>query len=160
MEYQRTPRVDDTKPVKHLVSLTKDVGSKYKKHRSSADNCSTVFPMMKDIYDRKFNELDFSQNLAIRPKLEIQWYHYHLSDDTKNDGVFVDPVLRDLIINYNISNENLWVQSDNASSQYKNKHSFGRLQSLADEFNLRIIRNYGVAGHGREAIDDTIEILE
>ena len=115
---------------------------------------------MKDICDGKFIELDFSQNLAIRPKLEIQWYHYHLSDDTKNDGVFVDPALRDLIINYNISNENLWVQSDNASSQYKNKHSFGRLQSLADEFNLRIIRSYGAAGHGREAIDDTIEVLE
>ena len=28
------------------------------------------------------------------------------------------------LINYNISNEELWVQSEKASSQHKNKHSF------------------------------------
>ena len=76
-----------------------------------------------------------------------------MSDDTKHDGIFVDHVLRDLIANYNISNEDLWVQSDNASSQYKNKDSFGLLQSLANEYNLRIIRTYGAAGHGKGAID-------
>ena len=61
--------------------------------------------------------------------------------------------MRDLIILWNISNEDLSVQSNNASSQYKNKHSFGLLQSLADEFSLRIIRTYGAAGHGKGAID-------
>ena len=102
--------------------------------------------MMKDVYDGKFIELDFWQNLAIRPILEVQSahfcnkpytlhcavakpfdkrYHYHLSDDTKHDGIFVNHFLRDLIINYNISNEDLWVQSEKASSQHKNKHSFG-----------------------------------
>ena len=129
----------------HLVSLIKDGSKKYKKHRSYVDNCSSVYPMMKDAYSGKFIELDFSQILALRPKLEVQSahfsnkqytlhcaiatpfdrrYHYHLSEDTKHDGIFVDHVLRDLIANYIISNEDLWVQSDNASSQYKNKHSF------------------------------------
>ena len=61
--------------------------------------------------------------------------------------------MRDLTIHYNISNEDLLVQSDNASSQYKNKQSFGLLQSLDDEFNLRIIRTYGAAGHGKGAVD-------
>ena len=32
VEYQRTVCVDDTKPIKHRVSLIKDEGSKYKKH--------------------------------------------------------------------------------------------------------------------------------
>ena len=32
VEYQGTACVDDTKPVKHLVGLIKDGGSKYKKH--------------------------------------------------------------------------------------------------------------------------------
>ena len=157
MESQRTVGVDDTKPAKHLVSLTKDGGSKYKKHQSYVNNCLTVFPIMKDVYNRKFIELEFSQNLAIRPMLEVQSahfsnkqytlnsaiakpfdkrYHYHLSDDTKHDSIFVDHVLRDLIINYNMSNNYLWAQSDNASSQYKNKHSVGLIQSLANEFNL------------------------
>ena len=51
-------------------------------------------------------------------------------------------------MSYNISNEDLWVRGDDASSQYKNQHSFELLQSLADEFNLRIIRTYVAAGHG------------
>ena len=84
------------------------------------------------------------------PKPFGKHYHYYLSDHTKHEGIFVDHVLRDLIIRYNISNEDL---RDNASSQYKKKHSFWWLQWLADEFNLRIIRTYGAAGHGKAAID-------
>ena len=49
--------------------------------------------------------------------------------------------------------DDLWIQSDNASSQYKNKHSFALLQKLANEFGPRIIRTYGAAGHGKGAID-------
>ena len=171
--YKRTARIDDTEPVRHLVSLIKDVSKKYKKHRNYVENCSNVSPLMKDAYSGKYIELDFSQNLAIRPKLKVQsahfsnkqyilhcaiakpfdkQYHYHLSDDIKH-SIFVDHDLRDLIIHYNISKEDLWVQSDNTSSQYKNKHSFGLQQSLTDEFNPRIIRTYGAAGHGKGAID-------
>ena len=63
----------------------------------------------------------FSQNLAFRPKDEVQsahisgkhftlhgWivdhvgfrYHFHLSDDTIHNPVLVDHVLRDIIIKY------------------------------------------------------------
>ena len=80
-------------------------------------------------------------------------YHFHLSDDTNHDSVFLDHVIRDIIDKYNIQNEDLWIQSDNASSQDKNKYSFGLLNKLASEFNLRIIRTYGAAGHGKGAID-------
>ena len=174
VEFTRTGRVSDTKPVKHLVNLIKDGSKKYLKHRTYVDNYSHVLPLMKDAYSGKFIELDVPQNLAIRPKLEVQSanfsnkqyilhctiaklfekrYHYHLSDNTKHDGIFVDQMLRDLIVHCNIENEDLWVQSNNASSQYKNKHSFGLLLPLADEFNLRIIHTYGTAGHGKGAID-------
>ena len=47
----------------------------------------------------------------------------------------------------------MWIQSDNAWTQYKNKHAFGLLQKLADDFNLRTIRTYGAAGHGNGVID-------
>ena len=138
VEYKRTARIDDIKPVKHLVSLIKDVSKKNKNHRSYVDNCSNVFPLMKDAYKGKDIELDFSQNLVIRPTLEVQSSHffnkqytyncaiaepfdkqylYQLSNDIKHDGIFVDNVLRDIIIHYNISNEDLRIQIDNASSQ-------------------------------------------
>ena len=80
-------------------------------------------------------------------------YHFHLSDDTNHDSIFLDHVIRDIIDKYNTQNEDLWIQSDNASSQCKNKYSFGLLNKLASEFNLRIIRTYGAAGHGKGAID-------
>ena len=79
-------------------------------------------------------------------------YHYHLSDDTKHDAVFVDYLLRDITARYVIKNEDFWIQSD-VSNQCKSKHSFGSLQQLADDFGLGIIRTYGAAGHGNGAID-------
>ena len=45
------------------------------------------------------------------------------------------------------------IQSDEAPKQYKNRHAFALLQKLANEFNLRIIRTYGAAGHGMGNID-------
>ena len=151
-----------------------DTGNAYLKHRTYVDNVSSVFPEMKSNYNGKYIELDFSQNLDLRPKVEVQSahfsgkqftlhcsivnpvnnrYHFHLSDDTNHGGVFVDHVIRDIIAKYDIQTEDLWIQSDNASSQYKNKYSFTLLKKLASEFNLRIIRTYGAAGHGKGAID-------
>ena len=45
------------------------------------------------------------------------------------------------------------IQSDNAPIQYKSRHAFALLQKLANEFNVRIIRTYGAAGHGKGTID-------
>ena len=78
--------------------------------------------------------------------------HYDLSDDTKHDVVFVD-AFRHIIAMYGIKNEDCQIQSNNASNQYKSKHSFGLLKQLADDFCLRIIRTYGTPGHGKGAID-------
>ena len=174
VEYTRTSRVDECKPVNDIVNFILDGGEKYLKHRSYVDNYSTSFPLMKDGYEGKYIELDFSQNVALRPKHEVQSTHfsgkqfslhcaiaepfekryfYHLSDDTKHDGIFVDLAIRDIIQRYDIKNEDLWIQSDNASSQYKNKLPFALYQQLSNEFNLRIIRTYGAAGHRKGVID-------
>lgn len=173
-EYTRTARVDYCEPVRLLVNKLQNLSKKYLKHRTYVDNCTSVFSLMKEPYTGKYIELDFSQNLSLRPKDEAQSahfsgkqftlhcaivepteyrYHYHISDDTKHDGIFVDHVLRDIIEKYDIKNEDLWIQSDNASSQYKNKHTFALCQKLAEDFGLRLIRTYGAAGHGKGAID-------
>ena len=62
-------------------------------------------------------------------------------------------MVRDIIAKYNIKDEDFWVHSDNAPTQYKNKHPFSLYQKLADDFNQRIIRTYGVPGHGKVVID-------
>ena len=103
----------------------------------------------------------------MRPKDEVQsahfsgkqlTLHYSIVNSVNNgyhfhDSIFVDHVIRNIIDKYGVCNlkYNLWIQSDNVSSQYKNKYSFGLLNKLASEFNLRIIRTYGAARKG--AID-------
>ena len=133
IEYTRTPRVAHSEPVRMLVNRLLDASDKYLKHRTYVDNCTSVFPLMKEAYTGKFIELDFSQKLSLRPKDKVQSahlsgrqftlhcaiveptekrYHYHLSNDTKHDGIFVDHVIRDIIQQYDINNEDLWIQSD------------------------------------------------
>ena len=118
------------------------------------DNCITVLPLIKENYNQKFIELDFSQNLSLRPKDEVKsahfsgkqftlhcatvesvenQYDYHLSNDSKHDGIFADQVFQDMISVYEIQNEDLLIQSDKVPSQYKNKIPFVLLQQLANE---------------------------
>ena len=59
-------------------------------------------------------------------------YHFHISDNTKHDPLFVDYVVRDIIEKYGIRDDELWIQSNNAPSQYKNKHAFRFYQKLTD----------------------------
>ena len=113
-----------------LVKLS-EVGDKYLKRKAYIDNCNAVFPLMKETYTWKLVELDFSQNISLRPKDKVQSshssgrqftlhcaifdpsemrYHYHLSDDTKHDAVFVDHVLRDIIAMYGIKSEDFCIQ--------------------------------------------------
>ena len=72
-------------------------------------------------HDGKYIQLDFSQNLALQAKDNVQAahfagkqftlhcaivervkfrYHYHIIDYTKHDSVFVDHVIRDIIVRY------------------------------------------------------------
>ena len=117
-EYNRITRVDYHESVKNICKKLLETADAYLKHRKYAHNVSTVFPETKYAYDGKYIELDFSQNLALRPDDEVQSahfsgrqftlhctivdpvdhrYHFHLSDDTNHDGVFVDHVIRDII---------------------------------------------------------------
>ena len=58
-----------------------------------------------------------------------------------------------MIQRYDIKTEDVIIQSGNALTQYKNRHAFALLQKLANEFNSRIIRTYGAAGHGKGTIN-------
>ena len=40
------------------------------------DNVSFIFPILKEFYDGKYIELDFSQNLSSRPQDEVQSAHF------------------------------------------------------------------------------------
>ena len=172
--YTRTARRDTTEPVCQIVKLMVETGPAYLKHRSYVDNISAVLPLMETSFTGHYIELDFSENIAITPKHEIQEAHfsgkqytlhctivkpgekkyvYHLSGDTKHDAIFVQNVLTDIFDNWNIKNEIVVVKSDNAPTQYKNKYAFASMQSLADKYNVTVVRLFGAPGHGKGLID-------
>ena len=117
----------------------------YLKHGSHVDNINKVFPIVKESFEGTYMELDISENIAIKPKFEVQEAHfsekqytlhcsivepgmnkyaYHLCDDTKHDPVFVNEVLEDIFTKRNIKNETVIIKSDNALTQYKNQYAF------------------------------------
>ena len=75
-QYQRVTRVEDQESVKDICQKILDIGNAYLKYRTYVDNVSSVFPEKKSNYDGKYIELDFSQNLALRPKDEVQSTHF------------------------------------------------------------------------------------
>ena len=119
------------------------------KHRSHVENINEVFPIVKESFQGTYIELDFSENIAIKLKFQVQEPHffgkqhtlhcsivgpgmnkyvYHLCDDTKHDPVFLNEVLEDIFTKRNIKYETVITKSDNAPTQYKNQHAFFLLQ--------------------------------
>ena len=118
--------------------------------------------------------MDFSENIAIKTKSEVQEAHfsgkqyalhcnivqpnevkfvYHLSDDTTHDPSFVQQVLENIFYRLEFRDKAIVVKSDNAPTQYKDKWAFESYSSLAKKYNVRIIRIYGAAGHEKGVID-------
>ena len=76
-----------------------------------------------------------------------------MSDDTNHDPVFVNEVLEHIFKCWNIKDETIIIKSDNSPTQYKNKFAFQSMMKLSNKYNVRIIRVYGAAGHGKGLID-------
>ena len=179
IKYTRTARVPKSESVCDIVNTLKESGESYLRHRSHVENVGTIFPIIRKSFSGTYIELDFSENISEKPKYEVQNAHFsgvqyslhcaivepgeekyvfHLSDDTTHDPAFVEAVLEDIFEKGGIKkdgtkNDAVMIKSDNAPTQYKNKWAFGSMQRLADTYNMRIIRIYGAAGHGKGLID-------
>ena len=173
--YSRTTRVDKNELVSVIYEKLISDGQGYLRHRSHVDNIESILPLFRESFLGTYIERDFSENISIKPKSEVQAAHfsgkqyalhcsivvrqgersyvYHLSDDTGHDAFFVDEVLQDIFRRFEIRDMTIIIKSDNAPTQYKNKWAFHLYQDLANEFNVRIIRLYGAAGHGKGLID-------
>ena len=148
------------------------------------DKIAAVLPIIRESFLGKYIELDFSENLALKPKHEVQDAHffgkqyslhclivepgenkcvYHLSDDTNHDPVFVKEVLRDIFKRWNIKDETIIIKSGNAPTWYKSTFAFQFMMNLSNKYNVQIIRIYGAAGYGHdcyfESSNDICEYL-
>ena len=65
--YSRTARVDKIDKLSIIVDRLLQNSARYLKHRSYVDKVSRVLPMLKDRFIGIYIELNFSENLALRP---------------------------------------------------------------------------------------------
>ena len=106
--YIRTARVDKKEVVNEVVKKLLSQSNTYLRHRFHVNNIAKVFPLIKETFNGRYIELDFSENLTMKPKFEAQGAHfsgkqftlhcaivkpkgpkyvYHLSDDTTHDHI-------------------------------------------------------------------------
>lgn len=116
--------------------------------------------------------MDYSQNISITEKNQVQSAHfsgrqqtlhdsliqigqdyqyiYHLSDDTNHDSITTNEIIMSNILTYPaiIAAGRLQLRSDNCSTQYKSRFVFHNLLCLAERYRI-----FGEPGHGRGLID-------
>ena len=168
----RTARVDDKKPVSWITQKLVQMKDSYLLHRKYVDNDRFVWQALRNAHTGKFLHRDYSENMNISEKHQVQDAHfsgkqytlhcssletpnpykyiYHLSDNTTHA---IDTVLDDIFVLQKIRNEAVLIKTDNAPTQYKNKYAFGSYQHLAGKFNCTIVKAYGAAGHGKGLVD-------
>ena len=176
--YDRVARVDKKETFAMILTKLLAKKERYLHHRKVVDADRVGWPLLMEAAEELYVlHLDFSMNIAITPKKEVQAAHfsgkqyslhcliltneklginhyiYHLSDDTRHDWAFVHEILHDVFIQYDIKQQTVIIKSDNYSEQYKCLNTFGSMVSLCDEFGLTVIRVYSPAGHGKGTID-------
>ena len=170
IQYTRTAHIDKKEEVSLIAQKLISIKDSYLKHHSHVDNINKVFPIVNESFQGTYIELDFSENIAIKPKFEVQVAHfsgkqytlhcsivepgmnkyvYHLCHDMKHDPVFVSEVLEDIFTKRNSKIETVIIKSENAPTQYKNQYAFFLLPQIANKYNATISRIYGAAGHGK-----------
>ena len=159
--YERVAHFDKKMEVKDVAKALTEQGASYLRHRSHVANIKNTLPLIRESFNGKYIEMDFSGLSKSRTcisrgstsTISTQKYFYHLSDNTTHNQEFVHEVLVDLFDKLSIKNETIMIKSDNAPTQYKNKYAFNLVQILLSKYNVKITRIYGATGHGNGLVD-------
>ena len=146
-------------------------------HRNMLRLFRNVKHMFLELFTAVYVDVDFSENLTIGIKWEPQslhWskkqvtvhsgitktvdgvktYHPFVSDTLQHDQTFVHLSIREMLDATDLDDANyIIVESDNCSSQYKSAEHFTDLQSISDDFEMPLVRLYGIEGHGKGEVD-------
>ena len=176
--YNRIARKDyKDQTLKSVYMLLQDNARSYLLHRYHTLSDKVYWQRYLDSTDASVVWMDYSQNIKLVEKNQVQSAHfsgkqqtlhdcliiykgqnkyvYHLSDDTTHDSVMTAEILKTIIDKHPeiIETGILVLRSDNCSTQYKSKFVFKALLDLAEEHSIRIYFFYGEPGHGRGLID-------
>ena len=145
-------------------------------HRNQLKHYRFTLGVFKENFDTISLDIDFSENLSIPVKYEPQslhWshqqvtihsgirkikgeksYHPYVSNDLKHDQQFMQLAITEMLREVEIqADEYIVIESDNCSSQYKSSAHFHGMQLLTNNWNVNIIRVYGIAEHGKGEVD-------
>ena len=163
-----------------MLNLLNDCAQKYLTHRYFVSMDKAFWPKFKSEAPCPIIHIDYSENEKLVPKNEVQSAHfsgrqhtlhccvlynnikdgdhefvYHLSDDTTHDAVMTFQIIEDILQKYPqiVDSRYLVVRSDNCSTQYKSRYTFGLMQKISEKHQIDIFWFYGAAGHGRGLVD-------
>ena len=81
-------------------------------------------------------------------------YHSYVSDDRKQDKIFVHICLEKMLSDLEIpENSYTVIESDYYNSQYKSAVHFHSIQQLCNKLNVTIIHVNGIAEHSKEEVE-------
>ena len=128
---------------------------------------------MKDFFEG-YIDIDFSKNLTVPAKFELQslhWsheeitvhsgiiemngkksYHPYLSMDRKHNHSCVEVALNQMLCTIEAPST-IMIESDNCSSQYKCASHFHATQEISNCYQTKIICVYRIAQHGKGEVD-------
>ena len=165
--------------VKEVAKTLIEQDGSHRRRQLHVENIKNTLPLIRESFNGTYIEMDLSENIAKKPKFQVQdahfsgkrnflncsfveprtqKYFYHIGDDTTHDLEFLHKVLVDLFDKRSIKNETIMIKSDNVATQYQNKYVFNLMQTLSNNYNVKIIRIHGVAGH-RISLINAISIL-
>ena len=145
LQSTRVTRLDYFQLVKNIWERVLNSGNAYLKHGIYVDNCPSALSfnfhriLLCDL-KMKCNQLIIWKNNSLSTVEQL----IVLLLDIFSILVMAPSMIQHFVISW------LWIQSDNAPTQYKNKNSFFISTKLPKEFKLRKICKYG---HGKGAID-------
>ena len=74
--YEQTTRIDKGHKVNNIVQQLVDSGDSHLRHQRRFDNVVTVLPKIKERHTGKYIEVDFSENITLKAKNEVQEAHF------------------------------------------------------------------------------------
>ena len=173
-EYKRMARQDSHDvPLGDVYKLLQGCAKEYLQQRYHVSVDRVYWAKYLAETDKHVVWLDYSMNISLTPKLEVQSSHYsgkqhtlhdtlihypgtedtykyiyHLSDDTNHDSVMSCTIISDIIKHCPevIQKGHLVLRSDNCSTQYKSRYVFQGLLDLTKKNKIQITWFFGEAG--------------
>ena len=146
-EYERIARVNISATLKELDQKLLECAKDYLEHRYHVAADKVFWKEFCAVSDNNIFTVDYSENINLKPKKEVQSAHFsgqkhtlhccvhqkgdkiddvnHLSDDTNHNNVMTAKIIEDLIINkVEEEDDTIVLRSDNCLTQFKSRFVF------------------------------------